>query len=99
MSKWSRHRAFGQVIPYADLHSSDPEKLNYFCVAVDGLLPRLAKLRQLRGSARTWVAELESLMRDFLEIPADRPEETHVRDRLLSAMQQWLLCDQLSTDR
>jgi exonuclease V gamma subunit len=84
---------FGPVIPYADLHSSDSEQLNSFCLAVDGLLPRLAKLRHLQGSANMWVAEIEALMRDFLEIPPERPEETQVRDRLLSAMQQWLLCD------
>ena len=85
---------FGPVIPYADRHSSDAEELNNFCLAVDGLLPRLAKLRQMQGTARKWVAEIEALIRDFLDIPDDRPEEAQVRDRLLSAMQQWLLCDQ-----
>ena len=64
------------MIPYADLHSSDAEELNNFCLAVDGLLPRLAKLRQMQGTAGQWVAEIEALIRDFLDIPDDRPEES-----------------------
>ena len=94
MSKREPDARFGPVIPYADLHSSDPEELNTFCLAVDRLLPRLAKLRQLQGTAGNGSPSSKSLIRDFLDIPADRAEETQVRDRLLSAMQQWLLCDQ-----
>ena len=43
---------FESVIPHGDLHSADPEELNAFCLAVEGLLPRLARLRQVRDHVR-----------------------------------------------
>src|SRR5262249_2455581 len=46
------------VIPFADLASSDKEQLDDFCRAVEGLLPRLARLRHLRTTGDGWASEL-----------------------------------------
>jgi exodeoxyribonuclease V gamma subunit len=89
---------FGPVIPFADLHSSDPEELNTFCLAVEGLLPRLARLRHFQGTAHQWVALLEGLLQDFLKVPEDRPEESQVWNRLINSLQKWQLWDHLGDE-
>jgi len=89
---------FGPVVPFADLHSGDAEEVNVFCMAVERLLPRLSLLRSFAGTAREWVDHLDALIRDFLDIPDDRPEETQVRERLLAGLQTWLIRDYLGND-
>jgi exonuclease V gamma subunit len=88
-----------EVIPFADLHASDKEQLDAFCRAVEGLLPRLAELRGLQTSGKAWAAELTRLLADFLTVPADRPEEQRVHDRLLRALETLPTLDQLHTGR
>jgi hypothetical protein len=78
---------FQGVIPFADLNSSDREQLDAFCRAVEGLLPRLARLRRLVAGGSRWADELERLIDNCLDIPADRPSENQVRDVLGEALQ------------
>jgi exodeoxyribonuclease V gamma subunit len=78
---------FNDVVPYADLESSDARQLNAFCRAVQGLLPRLLELRRLDASGASWHARLLALAADFLDVPEDRSGETQVRDALLGATQ------------
>ena len=55
---------FGHVIPFADLNSSDREQLDTFCLAVEGFLPTLARLRTMEMSGERW-ATLERLRAGF----------------------------------
>lgn len=83
---------FGDVIPYADLESADREQLDAFCRAVEGLLPTLANLRKGKFSGQRWARMLGQLVQEFLDVPADRPEEGQVRANLLAgldALSQW----------
>jgi exonuclease V gamma subunit len=79
---------FGHVIPFADLASTDREQLDAFCIAVEGLLPELARLRSAPASGQRWAHVLQRLVQDFLDVPADRPEEAQVRDELLGALEK-----------
>lgn len=76
---------FGHVIPFADLSSTDREHLDAFCRAAEGLLPALTRLRGLTAGGQRWASALQRLIHDFLDVPADRPEEAQVRDELLEA--------------
>ncbi len=83
---------FGHIVPYADIHSTEREMLDVFCRAVEGLLPTLARLRTLKAGGTQWAIALTSLIRDFLDVPVDRPEEAQVRENLLpaiAALEQW----------
>ena len=80
---------FGEVIPFADLESSDREHLDAFCRAVEGLLPTLARLRTTPMSGERWAKELKRLVQDFLDVPADRPEEGQVRAICSAALIRW----------
>jgi exodeoxyribonuclease V gamma subunit len=73
---------YQDVVPFADLASSDKEQLNAFCRAVEGLLPVLARLHDWQGSGQQWALQLRSLVQSFLDVPADRPEEEEVRNQL-----------------
>ncbi len=83
---------FGDVIPFADLESTEPDHLDAFCRAVEGLLPTLASLRKAPLSGERWAREMTRLVQTFLEVPADRPEEGQVRGDLLrglDALTRW----------
>jgi len=84
---------FGDVLAYADVESADHEQLAPFCEAVESLLPTLAALRKLKAGGRVWAERLRGLWREFLELPADRPAEAAVRDRLLDALAELELWD------
>jgi exonuclease V gamma subunit len=86
---------FGHVIPFADLESGDREQLDALCRAVEGLLPTLARLRSAQMSGDRWAKALERLSADFLEVPAERPEEAAVRTELLAALQKLSTWDAL----
>jgi exodeoxyribonuclease V gamma subunit len=77
---------FGHVIPFADLASSDRDQLDRFCMAVEGLLPTLAKLRSMELTGERWASALDRLVQEFLAVPIDRPEEEKVRDELLASL-------------
>jgi exonuclease V gamma subunit len=87
---------FGHVIPYADLASTDREQLDAFCRAVEGLLPTLTRLRSGRLSGTRWAAELARLVGEFLDVPADRPEESQVRAEVLARLEKLESWDSLS---
>jgi exodeoxyribonuclease V gamma subunit len=86
---------FGHVIPFADLASTDREQLDAFCRAVEGLLPALARLRTMQASGQRWASLLQRLVQEFLDVPADRPEEEQVRDELLASFEQLAHWDHL----
>ena len=90
---------FQDVIPFADLASADKEQLDAFCRAVEGLLPRLNRLRGQRVSGETWAGELRRLLADFLTVLPDRPEDEIVRDHLLTALGSLRVLDQLPGHR
>jgi len=77
---------FGDIIPYADMDSSDGQGLDAFCQAVEGLLPRLCDLRELRSTGQKWAAVIQELVQDFLAVPEDRDAESAVLDTLLSSL-------------
>jgi len=78
---------FGDVLPFADFDSQNREQLDAFSRAVEGLLPTLQKLRDRQYSGQAWAEILRNLINTFLEVPADRPEETQVRDKLLNSLE------------
>jgi exodeoxyribonuclease V gamma subunit len=84
---------FGHVIPFADIYSADREHLDAFCRSVETLLPALAGLRRLSGTGQRWATALTRLVHDFLDVPADRPEEEQVRSELLAALERLALWD------
>ncbi|MCI0641203.1 MAG: exodeoxyribonuclease V subunit gamma [Gemmataceae bacterium] len=86
---------FGDVLPYADLHSNDRAMLDPFSSAVEELLPFLNRLRKMEGAGKHWAELLRQLVQRFLDVPADRPEEAQVRDRLLAALEQLVTWDHL----
>jgi exonuclease V gamma subunit len=86
---------FGHVIPFADLASTDREHLDAFCRAVEGLLPTLTRLRSAHQSGTRWAGALERLVHEFLDVPADRPEEAQVRAELLAAVEKLAWWDSL----
>ena len=86
---------FGHVIPFADLASTECEHLDAFCKAVEGLLPTLARLRTAQMTGQRWANVLQRLMQEFLDVPADRPEEAQVRDELLAATEKLTSWDYL----
>jgi exonuclease V gamma subunit len=86
---------FGYVIPFADLASTDREQLDAFCRAVEGLLPTLARLRSSQLTGKGWTNTLTELVSEFLEVPADRPEEAQVRAVLLDALEKLATWDDL----
>jgi exonuclease V gamma subunit len=86
---------FRQVVPYADLESSDKERLDAFCRAVEGLLPVLIRLRSHQATGRQWAGEIRRLANQFLAVPEDQPGEDQVRDRVLQSVDQLALLDNL----
>jgi exodeoxyribonuclease V gamma subunit len=86
---------FGHVIPFADIQSADREQLDAFCRAVETLLPRLARLRHQSVSGQRWATDLQRLVQEFLDVPADRPEEEQVRAQVLAAVDRLALWDHL----
>jgi exonuclease V gamma subunit len=86
---------YRDVIPFADLATTDKELLDGFCRAVEGVLPRLAKLREFHADGKTWARELRELVHAFLAVPSDRPEEEEVRDRLFQALERLPLLDRV----
>ncbi|MBI2804748.1 MAG: exodeoxyribonuclease V subunit gamma [Planctomycetes bacterium] len=78
---------FGQVIPFADLASTEREQLDAFCRAVEGLLPTLTRLRSSSLPGARWASTLHRLAQEFLDVPVDRPEETQVRDQLVAGFE------------
>ncbi len=79
---------FADVIPFADLGSTDRDQLDAFCRAVEGLLPVLAALRTAKMSGARWARELRRLVQEFLDVPADRAEEGQVRAQLLAGIEK-----------
>ena len=77
---------FGHILPFADLESTDREHLDAFCRAVEGLLPTLALLRSAHWSGERWGRLVKRLVQEFLDVPADRPEEEQVRSQLLTSL-------------
>jgi exodeoxyribonuclease V gamma subunit len=88
---------YGDVIPYTDLEASDKNQLDAFGSAVEGLLPRLARLRGLRASGADWADKLTRLIDDFLAVPGDRPEDGEVRERLLADLAGLRVLDELAS--
>lgn len=88
-------RRFGDVVPFADVASTDRDRLDVFCWAVEGLLPALAELRKLRGSGRRWAEILRRLVNEFLDVPPDRPEEAHARTALVNGLETLSAWDHL----
>lgn len=86
---------FGHVIPFADLACTDREHLDAFCKAVEGLLPALARLRSAHTTGQRWAHLLQRLVQEFLDVPEDRPEEAHVHDELLAALEKLAAWDSL----
>jgi exonuclease V gamma subunit len=86
---------FNDVIPFADINSTDREQLDAFCRSVESLLPTLAGLRRLHGTGQRWAAVLQRLAHEFLDVPDDRPEEEQVRNHILAAVDQLALWDDL----
>ena len=78
---------FEHVIPFADLGSTDREQLDAFCRAVEGLLPALAHLRTAKINGVRSAHRLNRLVREFLDVPADRAEEGQVH-QLLAGIEQ-----------
>jgi len=90
---------FGGIIPFADLASGDADLLDSFSRAVQGLLPRLARLRTETHSGREWAKHIRELVDDFLAPPDDRPEETHVRDALFQSLEGLATLDRLRPEK
>ncbi len=95
-STHQRANRFQEIVPYADLESSDKEKLNAFCLAVEGLLPTLLRLRRFCGDGTAWAEQIMQLVQSCLDVPQDRPEETQVRDQLLGSLSRLTAFDQMS---
>jgi exonuclease V gamma subunit len=89
---------FGDLVPFADLDSRDREQLDSFTRAVEGLLPTLANLRGRQATGKGWGEILRHLLQTFLDVPADRPEEGQVRDRLLRALDQLAFWDHVGVN-
>jgi len=87
---------FQDVLPFADLASLDKEQLDTFCRAVEGLLPRLAHLRQLHTSGANWSVVLRQLVGDCLTVPPDRPEDQEVRRQLFRSLANLQVLDHLA---
>lgn len=86
---------FGHVIPFADIDSADRERLDTFCHAVESLLPRLAELRRQSAGGQVWATTLQGLVRQFLDVPDDRPGEEQVRTEILSSLERLAVWDHL----
>jgi exonuclease V gamma subunit len=86
-------QAYRGVVPAAELASCDKRLLSAFCRAIDGLLPMLLELRDVRASGERWANDLRLLIETFLAVPSDRPEEEEVRERVLSALPELHLLD------
>ena len=93
----ARDTRFGEVIPFADLDSTDREHLDAFCRAVEGLLPILARLRLSSMAGARWARSLDRLVQEFLDVPADRPEEAQVRAELIAGIEKLGAWDSLHT--
>jgi exonuclease V gamma subunit len=83
------------VVPHADLWSQDREQLDTFCRAVEGLLPRLRRLRGLEQTGDAWAQTIRDLVNDLLAVPEDQPGEIHVRNALLRRLDDLRLLDGL----
>jgi len=88
--------AFKEIVPFANLASSDKEQLDDFCRAVEGLLPALHRLRGLKLSGGRWASELRRLIDNFLDVPEERPAEAAVRDQLFHTLTELHYLDLLA---
>lgn len=79
-------REFRGVVPFADMQSQDADRLSSFCLAVELLWAHLRPWRDTVASGVAWAERLRRLLTDLLEVPADRPEEEAVRQRLLESL-------------
>jgi exonuclease V gamma subunit len=86
---------FKDVIPYADIQSGDREQLDAFCRAVEGLLPRLRRLRAGQRTGKAWASEIRRLVDDFLTVPEELKAESQVRDRLVRRLDDLAILDGL----
>jgi exonuclease V gamma subunit len=87
--------SFKEVIPYADIQSGDREQLDAFCRAVEGLLPRLRRLRTGQRTGKVWAGEIRRLVDDFLIVPENLKAEAQVRDRLVGRLDDLAILDGL----
>jgi exodeoxyribonuclease V gamma subunit len=86
---------YQNVVPFADLESGDREQLDAFCRAVEGLLPVLVHLRDRQTTGEQWAEQIRRLVKSFLAVPADRPEEEEVRGKVLEEVDQLRSLDAL----
>ncbi|HEV3120488.1 MAG TPA: exodeoxyribonuclease V subunit gamma, partial [Isosphaeraceae bacterium] len=86
---------YKDVIPFADLASSDMAELDLFTRALEGLLPRLAALRSRRAGGAAWSQDLRQLCDDLLAPPPDRPREQKVRESLFESLENLARLDEL----
>jgi exonuclease V gamma subunit len=77
-----------EMVPFADIHSLERDKLDAFCRAVEGFLPVVLRLRKYRSSGQNWAEALRRLIARFFAIPEERPEEERVRDSILAALER-----------
>jgi exodeoxyribonuclease V gamma subunit len=89
---------FKEVIPYADLQSSDREQLDAFCRAVEALLPRLRRLRTGQRTGKAWAGEIRRLVDDFLVVPEELKAEAQVRDGLFRRLEDLAILDGLRSN-
>jgi hypothetical protein len=90
---------FHDIIPYADLHTSDRDQVNAFVETVSRLLPRLRRLRRLRALGEDWAREIRNLADSFLDIPEDQPGEERVRDQLFVDLGRLSVLDRLFVEK
>jgi len=81
-------QAFQDIVPYADMQSSDGRSVGQFSAIVEALHARLAPLRTGTFTIGQWHQMLIALCDRFLGIPLDRAAEAFVRRSLFSSLEQ-----------
>lgn len=83
------------VIPFADVESGDRQQLDQFSRLVEGLLPMLVRFRGMEATAGEWTEAILEMMRRFIAVPEDRPEEEPVREALIESLNRFAEWDVL----
>jgi exodeoxyribonuclease V gamma subunit len=89
---------YRNIVPYADMNTSDRRCIDAFGAAVELLHLRTKDLALLRAPGAEWAAIVERLMSEFVAAPADRPEEGRVLRSLRQGLEKLALLDRPGAD-
>ena len=80
-------RDFYDMIPFANLASSNQEILEKFCMVIEALYSKIQKLSQFRGSCQQWTQLFALVCDSLIRVPDNNRGEVAVQQALFYGME------------